>query len=297
MAQKRGGSVLRAAAVLLLLAFNTFVWGSLVTLTTLVKLIIPRGTLRRRVAMAVSSLVDRWSSGNRAVIHSCLDTRWEDHGIDGLRRDGRYLVISNHQSWIDIFVLFDMLLGKAQFPRFFIKQQLIWFPIIGQATWLLDFPFMKRYTPEYLEKHPEKRGEDLETTRRTCQRFRKIPVTILNFLEGTRFSKDKQAEQESPYRHLLRPRIGGIGYVLASIGDQLDALLDVTLVYPGNEIRLWEFISNQIERVEVHARRVPIPPEFLTSAVTEEGPVRDRFKEWMNAIWREKDELLEEKLG
>jgi 1-acyl-sn-glycerol-3-phosphate acyltransferase len=178
------------------------------------------------------------------------------------------------------------------FIRFFLKQELIWFPILGQACWALEFPFMKRYTPEYLQQHPEKRGEDLATTRRACQRYRHVPVAIANFVEGTRFTADKRDDQDSPYRHLLRPRVGGISYVLASLGDQLDAVIDVTIGYP-REPTMWAFVTGKVERISVRARRLDVPAEFLTAAITEPGPARDRFRSWMEQRWQEKDALLE----
>jgi 1-acyl-sn-glycerol-3-phosphate acyltransferase len=34
--------------------------------------------------------------------------------------------------------------GRIPFLKFFLKQELIWVPVIGLAWWALDFPFMKR---------------------------------------------------------------------------------------------------------------------------------------------------------
>jgi len=194
---------------------------------------------------------------------------------------GHYLIISNHVSWVDIFVLFRAFHGRAAFIRFFLKQQLIWSPIVGQGCWALEFPFMRRYTPEYLARHPEKRGKDLETTRRACQRYRNFPVAIANFVEGTRFTRAKRDQQQSPYRHLLRPRAGGIGFVFASLGNVLDATYDVTIAYPHDEVTMWQFISGRVERVTVRARRVDPPPA-------------DGVREWIDQVWREKDWLLDQ---
>ena len=152
---------------------------------------------------------------------------------------------------------------------------------------------MRRYSPEYLEKHPEKRGKDLETARRLCRRYRFIPVAILNFVEGTRFSPKKHAEQQSPYRHLLRPKIGGVAFALASLGADLDAMFDVTIAYPNHDTTMWEFVSGKIDRIVIRARRLDIPAEFQTSAVTEPGDVRERFKIWIDQLWREKDAELD----
>jgi 1-acyl-sn-glycerol-3-phosphate acyltransferase len=139
---------------------------------------------------------------------------------------------------------------------------------------------MRRYTPDYLARHPEKRGTDLATTRKACQRYRNFPVAILNFLEGTRFSNSKHEEQQSPYRHLLSPRIGGISFVLDALGDQLDAMYDVTLAYPpGNDVTLGGFLTGRIPRIIVRARRLSIPASI------------DRT--WLDAMWKEKDALLD----
>ena len=41
-------------------------------------------------------------------------------------------------------------------------------------------------------------------------------------------------------------------------------------------------------------RRVDVPADFCDEAVTRPGPVRDRFKAWVDQLWREKDALLDE---
>ncbi len=269
-------------------------WGSFVFLLGLVKLVLWTGEMRRRVILIGSWLAEHWVAGNNRIFDLMLPTQWDVAGIDITDPRGHYLIISNHVPWVDIFTPFRVFHGRAAFIRFFLKHQLIWFPIAGQACWALEFPFMHRYSPEYLEKHPEKRGRDLETTRRVCRHYRKVPVAILNFLEGTRFRREKHADQESPYRHLLRPRIGGVSFVLASFGEeQLDAMVDVTLAYPGGDATMLQFLTGRLARVSVRARRVVVPAEFFTTAVTEPGPVRDRFKEWVDGIWREKDALLD----
>jgi len=204
--------MIRGIVTIFLLSLNAAFWGSCIVLLGLVKFAVqitaPRSRTRTRVILMLAWLGTRWAAGNDRIFDLMLPTRWEISGIgDEVRPDGRYLIISNHVSWVDIFALFRAFRGRTAFIRFFLKRQLFWAPLVGQACWALEFPFMHRYTPEYLEKHPEKRGTDLATTRKACQRYRNFPVAILNFLEGTRFTKDKHDDQQSPYRHLLRPRI------------------------------------------------------------------------------------------
>src|SRR5438034_3134789 len=205
--------MIRGILTIALLFFNLLLWGIPVLLVGVIKFVVqvtaPRSRLRSRVILANASLAERWVAGNDFIFDLLLPTEWDVLGIDDhLRPEGHYLIISNHVSWVDIFVIFRVFHRRVAFVRFFLKHELIWFPIVGQASWPLEFPFMKRYSPEYLERHPERRGKDLLTTRRACQRYRHVPVAMLNFLEGTRFTREKQADQESPYRHLLRPRIG-----------------------------------------------------------------------------------------
>lgn len=268
-------------------------WGTPILLFGVVKLLTFTSGARRRVLGILVWLASRWVDGDFLIFDTLLPTKWHVEGPGALRYDAQYLVMSNHVSWVDIFAVLRAFHGKSAFLRFFLKSILIWTPIVGQACWALEFPFMKRYSPEYLAKHPEKRGRDLETTRRAMRRYRTLPVTILNYIEGTRFTEAKRVEQESPYRHLLRPRPGGIAFVLASLGDQLDAVFDVTIAYPRAEVTFWQFINGRLDRVDIHVREIAVPPEFFDVAITEPGPERDRFKAWIESVWREKDELLD----
>jgi 1-acyl-sn-glycerol-3-phosphate acyltransferase len=288
--------MLRAVAIAISLALNLAFWGTLVLMGGLVKLL-TFGQLRHRVIRALPWFAERWAVMNDWIFDLFLTTRWEIEGGGELRRDEHYLVISNHISWIDIFAVVRAFHSRAPFIRFFLKHTLMWAPVAGQAAWALGFPFMRRYTPEYLKAHPEKRGRDLETTRIACRRFKHLPVTILNFVEGTRFSREKHEEQESPYRYLLRPRVGGIGFVLASLAEQIDALYDVTIIYPTRDVTMLDFISNKVPWVRMIVRRVEVPDELRSDAITEPGPARDQFRAWVEGIWREKDELIARAVG
>jgi 1-acyl-sn-glycerol-3-phosphate acyltransferase len=295
--------MIRGPITILLLLLNAVFWGGCIVLLGIVKFAIhvtaPRSRARTRVILMLAWLATRWVAGNDLIFDLVLPTRWEIDGIgDDVKMDGHYLIVSNHLSWVDIFALYRAFHGRAAFIRFFLKRQLFWSPLVGQACWALEFPFMNRYTPEYLEKHPEKRGTDLLTTRKACQRYRNFPVAVLNFLEGTRFSRAKHDQQQSPYRHLLPPRIGGISFVLAALGDQLDAIYDVTLAYPpDNEITMGRFVAGRIPKIIIRARRINPPSQFFDQAVTRPSPEREELKSWIEKLWKEKDELLSELLG
>ncbi len=289
-------AALRAIAVFNLILVNTALWGTLVFAMGLVKLLWPLGRWRRRCVLIMAGMGALWVDGNRLIWKAFLPTVLDIRGMPVLRMHGRYLLLANHLSWTDIIVLFIAFNRRSAFIRFFLKHILLWMPFIGQGCWALEFPFMKRYSKEYLERHPERRNEDFETTRRSCRNYRHIPVTIANFVEGTRFTRAKQKAQDSPFRNLLKPRFGGIAFVLASMGEHLDGMFDVTLAYPGlhHDVTFIDFITGRIPRIVVVVRELPLEPRFNAREVISPGPLRQDLKGWITKVWEEKDELIEE---
>jgi 1-acyl-sn-glycerol-3-phosphate acyltransferase len=280
----------RAVVNALLLIAALCFWGTAFIAVMLFRIAaLPFARLRRPFVQAMAEVADGFALTCKAIFHVTLPTRWEIRGTDGLRRDGLYLLMSNHRAWTDIFALFVAVGGKVPFFRFFIKQGLIWFPIIGLAAWALEFPFMKRYSRDYLEKNPHRKGTDLATTRRACERYRDVPVTMVNFVEGTRFTRQKQQSLDSPFENLLRPRVGGISFVLASLGPRLDGVYDVTIAYPGTEGGVFSFIAGRVPRVVVEFSRIAVPDRFFDDGVTETGALRDDLRDWLDELWQAKD--------
>ena len=214
-------------------------------------------------------------------------------GTDGLDLNEWYFVNSNHQSWTDIVVMLKIFTGRIPFLKFFLKQELFWIPILGTAWWALDYPFMKRYSKKFLEKHPELRGKDLETTRKACERYQHSPVSILNFIEGTRFTPEKHRKQKPSYRHLLRPKAGGFAFAVSAMAGKISNMLDVTVVYPEGPVNFWDFLCGRLSRVVVRVRTYVIPEEFLKGDYQEDPEFRKRFQAWVSNLWHEKDELIE----
>jgi 1-acyl-sn-glycerol-3-phosphate acyltransferase len=272
---------------------NTLLWATPFYVLIALRLLAPVPAARRSLDRALTGLASGWVASNSRAMDVLHPTRWRLVGMEGLSPEASYLVSSNHQSWTDILVLQRVLNRRVPFLRFFLKQELIWIPVLGIAWWALHFPFMKRYSPATLARHPELRGKDLETTRRVCARLRGTPVAILNFLEGTRFTAAKHAAQESPYRHLLRPKAGGLAFALAAMGDQMRSLLDVTIVYPGRRPSFRDFLCGRIPEVVVHVRERAIPREMLAGDYAGDERFRARFGEWVREMWLEKDALIE----
>jgi len=219
-------------------------------------------------------------------------TQWEIEGRDGLQSGGWYLVLSNHQSWVDIPVLQKTFNRRIPFLRFFLKKQLIWVPVLGLAWWALDFPFMQRHSKATLELHPELRSQDKEATRKACERFRESPVSVMNFVEGTRFRAHKHEQQRSPFAHLLRPRAGGVAFVLETMGEMLQGIVDVTIFYPGGQPTMIDLLAGRVRQIRVRVRQLPIPPEFLGGDYENDADFRARFQSWMSDLWAQKDALI-----
>ncbi len=276
----------------LLLVLNTLFWVVPVYATTLIKLLAPRGRARDTVSRWVAWGAQNWSSVNVWLSRHLLRIHWDIRGVERLVPAGQYLVCSNHQSWNDIFVLMKAFDRRAPFFKFFIKQELIWVPLLGLAWWGLDYPFMKRYSAARLQKHPELRGKDLETTRAACEHYRNVPVTILNFLEGTRFTQDKHDRQDSPYRYLLKPKAGGMALSLSALGEKINSLLDVTIVYPEGAKGFWDFMAGRVRRVIVEVRSLTIPSEMYAGNYEDDPAFRKRFQDWIAQLWADKDRRI-----
>ncbi len=283
---------IRAVVALLIILINTLIGIGPMMLVALVKLVMPTAALRRGCARIVMRIAELWLGANLFFLDRMLQTRWEVWGNFDPSREASYLVLSNHQSWVDIAALVQALHGRVPYYKFFLKRELIWVPLLGLAFWALDYPFMRRYSKEYLEKHPEKQGEDLEITRKACEKFRGIPVTVVNFPEGTRLTPQKHAQQQSPYRNLLKPKAGGISFAMASIGDQIDTILDVSVLYPDGVPGFWDLLSNQVERVIIDIHQYPLQQQWVRGDYRNDPQFRAEFQDWISNLWREKDERI-----
>lgn len=276
----------------LLFVLNTVFWCLLLVPFVFLKLLFPFKCLQRRTTQIMVRMAENWISVNNWNIRLTQKIKWELHLPESLAHDRSYLVCANHQSWVDIVVLQYVFNGKIPFFRFFLKWELLFVPLLGLAWWALDYPFMKRYSKEYLQKHPEKRGQDLKTTQKATAKFRASKVSILNFLEGTRFNARKHDQQGSPFRNLLLPKSGGIAFVLQAMGDQFDTLLDVTIVYPNGAVSLWEALKGELKTVIVDVRKIQIPQELLEGNYLEDPAFREKMQLWVSEIWWQKDRLI-----
>ena len=280
----------------LLYGLNTFFWVPFVLILALFKLI-PIPLTQRGLTYVLDACAVGWISVNNfnQRIFSRTSLQVEENGQ--MSRNDWFLVIANHQSWVDILVLQRIFNHKIPFLKFFLKKELIWVPVLGLAWWALDFPFMRRYSKSFLAKHPHLKGKDMETTQKACEKFKSKPVSVMNFVEGTRFTPEKHSRQQSPFKHLLKPKTGGIAFVLNAMGGQLHKLIDVTIHYPQGIPTFWDFVSGKVHDIRVQVDVTPIknlfPANINISEYFDSAEQRARFQQWLNEQWQAKDNLLD----
>lgn len=260
--------------------------------------LIPWTPLQRACSRYCVWIAINWVSNNKIVFRLLHAVQWNIDIRTAIQPGKNYLLIANHQSWADILLVFDLCHLRSPFPRFFLKQELMYVPIIGVACWAMDFPFMKRHSREALAANPALRNEDIEATRKACELYRSEPVTVVNFLEGTRFSEAKRVQNKSPYRHLLRPKAAGMSFTLNTMGDQFAGVIDATICYqPTKKPLLWSFCCGEQDQLSVHIDVLPIPQELISGDYEHDPAFRARFQSWVNGIWMRKDARLERMLN
>ena len=241
------------------------------------------------------NITNSWLGINNWLIdHVLPETQWDisvDDNLD-LNMQGRYLMTCNHQSWVDTTVNQYFGLTRMPLTRFFTKWELIFIPFVGQAFKILGFPMMKRHSKAQIEKNPELKYRDLEEARKACEQLLSQPFTLLNYLEGTRFTQQKHDQQHSPFTHLLKPKAGGLALALSILGDQIDALVDMTIVYPDGAPGYGEFWLGEVPRIAVNMRKIEIPDWVPGGNYEDDAEYRQRFQNWVDQLWAEKDQLI-----
>ena len=284
---------LKGILAVLLILTNTLLFLPLLLLVALAKLVVPVQPFRKACTIVLNAIAWYWIGFNNTLMNLLHRVEWEVRGAEELSKEHWYFVTCNHQSWADIPAIQYVLNSKIPLLKFFLKKQLIWVPLLGVAWWALDFPFMHRHTKEQIAKRPELKGKDIEATKAACEKFRYTPVTIFNFMEGTRFTPEKHRRQNSPYKHLLKPRAGGTAFVFGAMGEMIHTMLDVTIVYPGGRPGIWDYLCGRVRKIVIDIRTREVPERFLGMDYENNREVRVDFQRWVSEIWAEKDQRIE----
>jgi 1-acyl-sn-glycerol-3-phosphate acyltransferase len=286
---------LRGAIGVIFLGINTIFWAVPIYISAVFKLILPFRAARGFFDIILNFLSYKWIYYFNGFIGIIKNFEYDVEGLEELKLDEWYLVISNHQTLVDIIVLQKIFHGRIPFLKYFLKKELIWMPILGLAWWALDYPFMKRYSAELLRKKPHLKGKDIEATRKACAKFKDRPASIMNFVEGTRFTPAKHSAQKSPYQYLLKPHSGGISYVLAVMGENMRKVIDVTIIYPDGAENAWAFLCSKKSRIIVRIEVLSLD-QRLRGQDPDDPEYKNRFNSWLNALWEKKDSKITEEI-
>ena len=208
------------------------------------------------------------------------------------KMDEWYMAMSNHQSWADIFVLLVSANYKIPLLKFFMKKELWWIPFVFLANKTLNMPFVNRHSKEEVKKNPSLRTKDYKNTIKSCKRFLRSPSTIFSYAEGTRFTRDKHEKQNSPYKNLLKPKVGGMATALSAM-PKVNTLIDYSLIYKTNKRSAWDFLTGEMRHVRVCVKKYDIPESLKNRNYSTDEQYREDFKVWIESIWAEKDEDIE----
>lgn len=275
-----------------LLIINTLFCASMVSLGGIIKLILPFHFVHKNMTPIMDKFMWLWATGNGNILKLISKMQWEIQGLENLNKNSWYLVISNHLSGLDIAVQSYALRNHIPMLKFFLKKELLYVPFLGLSCWALDMPFMDRTSPAKLKKNPKLKGKDLRTTQKACKKFKTLPTSIINYVEGTRFDKAKCQRQGSPYQHLLKPKAGGIAFTLAAMGEQFSNLLNITLVYPdAPDNILREAMKGNLTKVVMKIEALPVP-HIDEKAYFENKRSRVEFQRWLNDLWLQKDRQI-----
>lgn len=277
----------------LLLFMNVVFWVTILFVFSIPKVLIPWPPLLKVINSILHWIGENWIAGNSGWMWLTQKTEWDVQGAENLNYNGWYLVVSNHQSWVDILVMQHLLNRKIPLLKFFIKRELIKVPLMGFAWWALDYPFLYRHSSEYLKQHPEQAGKDFEATRKACRKFATIPTSVMNFLEGTRFTPAKHEKQKSEYQYLLRPKSGGLALALNVLGEKFNSLLDITIVYPDGIPGFGDFLCGRVKKIIVRMRTIEIPKQLLQGDYENDPAFRSAMHQWVQALWQEKDRQIQ----
>jgi 1-acyl-sn-glycerol-3-phosphate acyltransferase len=276
-----------------LFCLNLAIVGTLLVIGGLIKILIPLKFAQKVIYDLMHFVYRTWALNNYLIMMLFNKIEWKIKGNQNLNKKSWYLLIANHQSWLDIFVLSKFAREHIPEPKYFLKDSLKKVPFIGMSCWALDMPFMKRYSKSFLKNHPHLIGTDIETTKRSCEKFKKTPTTIINFVEGTRFTQQKHQEQNNDFQHLLLPKAGGIAFTLATMGEQFDKILNITLVYPQNQGHIMkDLLKGQLKEIVIDIEQIS-DIQKLQGNYIDDIEYKSFFHQWLTQTWRNKDTKID----
>ena len=284
---------IKAFFIAVLFALNLLFFPIFILILGAIAYIMPSKVIKQKIFSLIYKIPSAWTVVNGFFMRCCVRKKWNVIGPDVSDLNHNYIVICNHQSWVDIGVLTSLFSRKLPMFRFFMKKELLWgLPFASWACYILGFPFLSRVKKSKLLKKSSLRNKDLSSTKRACMRLRKMNSTLVSFSEGTRFSIKKKSTQQSAYQYLLKPKAGGLAIVLKELGADLKGVVNATIVYAGAKPTAWNFLRGEISDIIV--RYEIIPAESIIVGDYKNTNDKKAFQNWLNKLWFDKDHLIGE---
>jgi|TARA_B110000003_G_scaffold274819_1_gene315747 1-acyl-sn-glycerol-3-phosphate acyltransferase len=244
------------------------------------------GHISNRIGSKIVELI----TASLQILHGL---EWEFNIAEHLNTQTWYIAMSNHQSWADIFILLAAGHKKMPLLKFFMKKELQWIPIIYLVHKTIDMPFLNRHSQKQIQANPELKKLDYENAEIAAKRFSRNPSTAFSFAEGTRFTDEKHLAQASPYKNFLIPKIGALAIALKGM-PQVNELIDFTVIYSSEKRSAWDFLCGEMSQAKVYAKAYEIPNTLKGKNFDQEEEYRQEFKNFINKIWKEKQERYTE---
>ena len=173
------------------------------------------------------------------------------------------------------------------------KKELQWIPIIYLVHKTVDMPFLNRHSRAQIQANPELKKVDFENAKKAAKRFSRNPSTAFSFAEGTRFTSQKHAAQESPYANLLKPKVGALAIALSGM-PEVNTLVDFTVIYSSEKRSTWDFLCGDLSKAKVVAKTYALPNNLKNRSFEEEDDYRRDFQAFVDAIWLEKQQMIKD---
>ena len=251
-----------------LIFINMLFWMIPITFLALLKLFPHKSNIIDSILDSVYQLT---VGINGNILKNILGIHFIIQGDLRLTYSNNYIVLSNHLSWSDAFIAQIVLNRRIPPLKFLSKRQVIFIPFVGIISWAFNFPLLGR----------SEKNKDQNRIIKNLTKIKSDALSFLIFPEGTRFTKEKNIYQKSPFKYLLKPKIGGFS-TLINAKIEYENVVDLTLLYPDQKINFWDFLSGNISHVYIYVRKLPLSEKTGGYQV----------KEWIFQKWKEKDNLL-----
>lgn len=255
---------------------NLLIWLPLLALAAIVRVLLPFSIIKRFTFEFVDRIyriavrLDGWWFTKVLGLRFVIDD--ENEVLSKLKNSDSPLIICNHQSWFDVFLLQTIISSNGPILKFLIKSELLWVPVLGWVCIVLNFPRLKR------KGDRSSRQRDLQVAKSASTNLNSTPGALLLFPEGTRFSEDKHMLQKCQYRSLLQPKPGGFSVIRDSLTAPT-TIIDVSIRYQSNDEDCWRCMSGLVDEI------------YIKVSATSSAEVNDSI-EWLDKCWAKKDVWL-----